>query len=161
MEESDEHPAAAAWTEVLEDMDATAATYVEDGWEVQKIHPGQVTVRDGEISDRLGLDVLVPDNEFAAVEELLEAGFEVDDYEVFTAIDEGFVLLLLVLRDRQGQRAVFVPTYYRIAGRSTYRMLSKANERGMIHTYLRTLDETVIEFTHEDPELFQPPESVE
>lgn len=161
MEDLDEHPAAAAWTNVLEDMDATAATYVDEGWEVQKIHPGQVTVRDGDQSDQLGLDVLVPDNEFAAVEELLEAGFEVNDYEVFTAIDEGFVLLLLALRDRDGQRAVFVPTYYQIADKATYRMLSNANERGIIHTYLRTLDETLIEFTHDDPELFQPSESVE
>jgi len=161
MDEMDDLPAADTWEDVLADMDATAASYVEDGWTVQKIHPGQVTVLDGEASDRLGLDVLVPDNEFDDVEELVEEGFTVDDYEVFTAIDGGFVFLVVALRDPETKRALLVPAYYRIAGETTTRMLVNANERGAIHTYLRTLDRSVIEFTHEDPELFQPSESVE
>lgn len=161
MEDPGDHPVAAAWGDVLTDMEVTASTYEDDGWETLLIHPGDVTVLDGEDGDRFGLDVLVPDNEYEAVEERIRSGFDVDDYEVFTAIDGGFVFLLMALRDRERRTAVFVPTYYSVGGKDTTTMLSRANDRGVIHTYLRRLDGEYIEFTHDDPDLFQPAEPVD
>lgn len=161
MEDPADHPVADAWSDVLADMEATAASYEEDGWETQQIHPGNVTTLAGTDGDRFGLDVLVPDNEYAAVEERIQAGFDVDDYEVFTAVNDGFAFLLIALRDRDRRTAVFVPTYYSLAGEDTRMMLTRAKSDGVIHTYLRRLDGDYIEFTHDDPDLFLPSESVD
>mgnify|MGYP006300909499 CR=1 FL=1 len=159
MDHPGDHPAAAAWKEVLGDMQATAASYEEDGWQTLQIHPGDVTVRDGDVDRRIGLDILIPDNEFASVRNRLESGFALDDYEVFTAVDGGFVLLLLALRDHDRPEAVLVPAYYSAASRDTESMFASATDRGWINTYLRRLDGEYIEFTHEEPELFQPVET--
>lgn len=161
MEDPTDHPVAATWGDVLADMEATAEGFEEDGWETLEIHPGDVTVLEGGEGERFGLDVLVADNEYEAVQDRIESGFDVDEYEVFTANDEGYVFVLVALKDRDRRTALFVPMYYSVSGKSTYLMLKRAKERGVIHTYLRRLDGEYIEFTHDDPELFQPSDPVE
>ncbi|USZ69505.1 hypothetical protein NGM10_07155 [Halorussus salilacus] len=148
------------WDEVVADMEATAAEYEADGWETLQLHPGDVTTRtpDGD-DDRFGLDVLVPGDEFEAVEDLLAGEVAFGSYEAFTAMADGLVLLVVAMEDATEQVAVLYPAYYDAEDASE--MLEAAERAGEMRTYLRTLKNDRIEFTHEDPEPFAPPTSEE
>lgn len=137
------------WEEVIADMEATAAEYREAGWAVLELHPGDVTVLDGE---RYGLDVLVPGDEFRELEAFTdETTF--DSYEVYRASDEGMVFALCVLEDSGNERAVCCPTYYerdRAQG-----LQQRAREEGVMYTHVRPLsDDRAVTFTYEDPSHF-------
>ncbi|MFC7044388.1 hypothetical protein ACFQH6_02265 [Halobacteriaceae archaeon GCM10025711] len=165
-ENDDDHPAAAdprenpnveamtAWDAVVADMEATAAEYEEEGWETLQIHPGDATVVNQE--DRAGLDVLVPNNEYEALEELMEAGVAFDEYQVFRAVESGMVYLLVVMQDTDVEVAVLFPTYYRIDEAGD--LFDRARREGVLHSYLRILSGEYVELTHSDPSLFAPPE---
>ena len=137
------------WEEVIADMEATAAEYREGGWDVLELHPGDVTVLDGE---RYGLDVLVPDDEFEEVNALAaEAGF--DSYEVYRAEEAGVTFVLVVLEDAETERAVCCPAYYDES--EAEEMLHHANEEDVMYTHIRPLaDDRAVTFSYHDPHLF-------
>ena len=137
------------WEEVIADMEATAAEYREEGWEVLELHPGDVTVLDGE---RYGLDVLVPGDEFRELETLTgETGF--DSYEVYRAANDGMVFALVVLESPEHERAVCCPTYYE--RNQIGELQRRASEEGVMYTHVRPLsDDRAVTFTHDDPTLF-------
>ncbi|MFC4548855.1 MULTISPECIES: DUF7529 family protein [Halorussus] len=146
------------WDDVVADMEATAAGYEDDGWETVQLHPGDVTVLtpDPESGDdRFGLDVLVPDDEFEAVEERMEEGVSFDAYEVFSAAADDLALLVVAMEDRDAEFAVLYPAYYDV--QSAQRMLELARSEGELYSYVRTLSEERIEFVHDDPSVFAPP----
>lgn len=162
------HRMVGPWKRVIEDMDATAEQYLNAGWTTVELHPGDVTVLTAEprtVADReegvdpdpqdVGLDVLVPGEEYARLREhVTERTF--DSYEVFRAIDAGFVFALLVLESADGDVAVFVPVYYELSELDDLRAV--ADEHGL-YTHVRRLDvDEVVTFTHEDPEPFFPDE---
>jgi hypothetical protein len=169
-----------AWERVVEDMEATAAEYREDGWETIECRPGDVTplpapstdeippadeadgspgadrdpVDAGDEDDRYGLDALLPGDEFRAVSEAV-ADATFDEYEVFRA-DRGDVAFLVVaMLARDARRAVLVPLYY-AHGRAT-EMARRAREAAEMRVVVRPLsdDERVI-FTQVDPEPLLP-----
>jgi hypothetical protein len=142
------------WTQVIEDMHATAEEYAEDGWETVELHPGDVMVLAGETADgRAGLDVLVPDNEFDRLTDAAAAR-TFDAYDVFRTTEDGIVFLLDVLTDAEAEVAVFVPAYYDVTDAETLR--STAAD-GTVTTYVRRLrDDRRVEFDHDDPDLFLP-----
>lgn len=149
------------WDAVSADADETAAEYEAEGWETQRLHVGDVTPlpaaeSGGGDPDRIGLDVLVPGDEFEALERFVDdATF--DEYDVYRGGAGGLTLLLLVVRATETRRVVLVPAYYEVSDATA--MLSAAEEAGTCHTYVRPLsDDRRVVFSHEDPSLFFPPE---
>ena len=145
---------APGWTQVVEEMHATAEEYAADGWETVQLHPGDVTViGDGAAVDRAGLDVLVPGEEFDRLTDAV-ADRTFDSYDVFRTTEGGVVFLLDVLTDAEGDVAVFVPAYYEVTDVETLR--STASD-GTVTTYVRRLrNDRRVEFDHDEPELFLP-----
>jgi hypothetical protein len=142
------------WEEVLEDMEATAAEYRQEGWEVLEIHPGDVTVRpEGE---RIGLDVLVPDDEFDRLQSLVADDVTFDGYQVYRADQEGLVFVVVAMEDAGTETAVVYPAYYDTHQPDTNDMLDHARQEGELRSYLRILQGEYVEFALEDPSLFVP-----
>lgn len=147
------------WDAVTDDAEERAGEYEAEGWETLRLHVGDVTplpstAAGPEGAARVGLDVMVPGDEFAELEGLLEET-EFDEYQVYSRSLETTVLLLLIVRATDARRAVFVPMYYRMEDAEA--MLAAAETAGTCHTYVRPLshDRRVV-FSHEDPTLFFP-----
>jgi hypothetical protein len=137
------------WEAVIEDMEATAAEYREAGWEVLELHPGDVTVLDG---DRYGLDVLVPGNEYERLTDLAATG-TFDSYEVYRADESGIAFVLAVLEDPAGEQAVCCPAYYETSEADG--MARRADAEGRMYTHIRPLaNDEAVTFAYEDPDLF-------
>jgi hypothetical protein len=152
--------AAEFWDDIVSDMDATADEYAADGWDTLQLHPGDVTALvPGEDDDRFGIDVLVPDDEFGELETLLEGDSSFDAYEAFRAMADGLVLFVVAMEDREQEVAVLYPAYY--DAKNAQGMLTAAENAGEMRTYVRTLTNDRIEFTHDEPQNFGPPTSDE
>jgi hypothetical protein len=148
--------AAEFWDDIVSDMDATADEYAADGWDTLQLHPGDVTALvPGEDDDRFGIDVLVPDDEFGELETLLEGDSSFDAYEAFRAMADGLVLFVVAMEDREQEVAVLYPAYY--DAKNAQGMLTAAENAGEMRTYVRTLTNDRIEFTHDEPQNFGPP----
>ncbi len=143
------------WDLLLEEMSAEAAAYQADGWETLALHPGDVTARDGSVEE-FGLDVLVPDNEFAALTAALSDG--IDGYEVLRSTPGTYVAALLVIETSDRGRVVFVPVYYSRNDEAATRLLRAAFEADELTLILRTLTDDRIELTLDRPELLAPDE---
>jgi hypothetical protein len=145
------------WEDVIEDMEATAAEYREDEWDVLELHPGDVTPLgpDGPRAS-WGLDVLVPDDEFAELERIVvEESGAFDTCEVFRATGGGLVFAVVAMLDEQRRDAVVFPVYYHPG--DAEEMLAAAREAGTMRTHLRTLAaEPVVTLEQADPSLFDP-----
>ncbi|QCJ45677.1 MULTISPECIES: DUF7529 family protein [Haloprofundus] len=164
----------AAWEAVVADMEATAEAYREEGWETTELHPGDVVPLSNvdiglDVEDELGgdetdvseerpgwsgLDVLLPGNEFTAVEGVVEAS-TFDESEVLRTRENGVVLAVVVMKASGEKRAVFVPLYYDIADIAG--VASAARSVGRLEVALRPLsnDQRVL-FALDDPELVLP-----
>jgi hypothetical protein len=147
------------WESVIADMEATTAEYDDEGWNTVELHPGDVTPLWMDEDDEFGLDVLVPDNEFEELEELMDGGVSFDAFEAYRALADGLVFAVIVMEDRGNETAVLYPVYYDVQGAEE--MLDDAMEAGKMYSFVRTLSEDRIRFTHDDPSLFQPPEESE
>ena len=139
------------WTDVIEDMEATAAAYRDRGWRTVELHPGDSVLVDSD--RRTGLDVVLPGPEFEEVEALV-AECTFSEVEVFRAATGGTVYLLAVERDPDAEVAVFVPAYYD-AGSSTG-TIETIREAGTIRLFCRRLSDDTVEFAHDDPAPFLP-----
>lgn len=139
------HPLAGVegfWDDVMADMEATAAEYRDAGWDVLELHPGDVTPlptasADAE-ADRVGLDVLLPGDEFTAVEGRV-GGATFDEYDAYRAEEGGVVFLVLAMKAAEAGEAVVFPLYYARSEAET--MLRRVAERGEMRTFLRPLDD--------------------
>lgn len=150
------HPLAGVedfWEDVMADMEATADEYREAGWTVLEVHPGDVTAlptasADAE-SDRVGLDVLVPNDEFRAVERRVgNAAF--GEYDAYHAEAGDVVFLVVAMKSEETETAVLIPLYYARSEAET--MLRRAADRGEMRTYLRPLeDDRRVVFSQHDP----------
>ena len=155
------------WEDVVADMEATAAEYREAGWEVYELHPGDVVPLPAgrfqgaadSSDDRVGLLAVVPGDEFAEIEPLVEEG-NFDGYEAYRAESGGVVFLLVAMRDEAAERAVLLPCYYSVAGASE--MLARVEERGEMRTWVRPLDDSKqVVFRQDDPAALLPPDDGE
>lgn len=142
-----------AWDAVIADMEETAAEYEQRDWETLQCHPGDVTIQTDE---RVGLDVLVPDNEFEQLTALLD-GVTFDESEVYKASDGTLVYLLIAMKDATTETAVLFPVYYDPEDATA--LLERAQEEGELRSYLRCLSGDSVTITHDDPSLFSPPEA--
>ncbi|XVH32685.1 DUF7529 family protein [Haloferacaceae archaeon DSL9] len=147
-----------AWDELVDAMGDRAAADRDDGWETLELHTGDVTPLPGPRSDRslVGFNVLVPGDEFAALEARIEDA-TIDEYEVYRRQVGNLVLLLLVVRDAAAEFAAYVPLYYGVeAGMG---LIEAAEEAGELGTYVRPLsNDRHVAFSHDDPTLFFPDE---
>jgi hypothetical protein len=149
---SGDHPLIGAtehWEAVLDDAAATAAEYRDRGWTALELRPGDVTVD----PDLPGFDVLLADNEFAGLTDLL-GGSGVDSYHVYRGSAAGVMFAVAALEDTADQRVALVPLYYSHAQLPT--LESAAEATGRLATRLRTLDRTAFVVEHEDPGPFFP-----
>lgn len=137
------------WDDLVADMEATAAEFREAGWDVLELHPGDVTVV---TESNRGFDVLVPDDEFERLRELVDAG-EFPDHDVYRA-EADITFALLVLKDPDGERAICCPLYYDDDGLRTLGELADAD--GELWTHVRRLSEESVHFRHEHPDPFFP-----
>jgi hypothetical protein len=142
------------WDEAMADMEATAEQYRQEGWTVLEVHPGDVVALGPGRSDRWGLDLLVPDDEFAELHRWVETeGYSFDSCEVYRGEGGGVVYLVVVMQEAAAERAVLFPVYYE-PGRSS-ELLEAAEEAGEMRTHLRPLaNEPIVTFTQSDPSLF-------
>ncbi|WP_224448418.1 DUF7529 family protein [Haloprofundus salilacus] len=175
-----DHPLAGketAWEAVVADMEATAEAYRDEGWETTELHPGDViplngvniglgasdddrdddsSGGDGDDGDDgwSGLDVLLPGNEFTAVEAVVEAA-TFDESEVLRTREDGVVLAVLVMKASADRQVVLVPLYYDIADIAG--VANAARSAGRLEVALRPLsnDQRVL-FALDDPELVLP-----
>jgi len=137
------------WETVLEDADATAAEYEEDGWETLLLHPGDVTPLTAE---SFGLDVLLPGNEYEALTEAVEDA-TVDSFQVFRAVEEGTYYYVVAFEATEADLAVVCPLF--VPGPAADRIEAQAREAGRLPIHARPLsDDSRVTFTSEDPELF-------
>jgi hypothetical protein len=156
MDVSGSHPLNGAlthWESMVEDMAATAEEYRERGWEALSLDPGDVTV-DTELP---GFNVLVPDNEFRELTDLLDGS--VDSYRVFLASAAGVIFAVVALEDSARERVALCPLYYRHARLDALR--EAAAEAGRLSTRIRTLDRTSFVVEHETSAPFFPGEGEE
>jgi len=143
----------AVWRELLDDLEATADAYREEGWDVHELTVGDVTARYD--SDRpYGLSVLVPDSAFRTVDELAET-LTFESVEVYRRAVGPLVLLLVVERSPASKTAIFVPLYYNAV--TDAGLVTEAEEAGEMRVHVRSLgSDHEVTFAHDDPSLFVP-----
>ncbi|AFK19586.1 hypothetical protein E6P09_02240 [Haloferax mediterranei ATCC 33500] len=129
------------WETVIEDAEATAAEYAEEGWETLVLHPGDVTVLPPsnlpDATDRVGFDVLVPGSEFEALSEwVADASF--DRYDVYRAREGGTMFVVSVVQAAQAENAVVVPLYYGLDKVDVLK--TRAKEQGALRLYVRPVE---------------------
>jgi hypothetical protein len=139
------------WDEVVDDMEATAAEYRDNGWDPIEVHPGDVTALPPD-HERFGLDVLVPDNEYETISEAVESDdASFDSFEVFRASTGGTVFLVVAVEDADTGQVVLVPAFYAV--REATDTLTAARERGELPVHLRPLSvDEAVTFEPADPE---------
>ena len=131
----------------MADLEATAEEYREAGYEVLAIHPGDVTP----LPDDLALDVLAPGSEFEELEGLAEE-FEVDEFAVYSAEDDGITFALVVAKDESREAAVCCPVFYHETVATG--LGARAEEAGIVNIVVRPLsDDSQVVFTLEEPRL--------
>ena len=143
--------AQAGWTEVIEDMESTAATYRDRGWETLELHPGDSVLVDSD--RRTGLDVLLPGPEFEELEALVDdCTFE--SVEVFRAERGGIVYVLGAELDPDTETVGLAPAS--TGGDASREPIEAIRDAGKSRLFCRRLDDDTVEFVHDDPEPFLP-----
>lgn len=151
-------PFEAFWEDLLDDAEATATEYREDGWEVLTLTPGDVTaVYDAERP--AGLSVLIPDPEFDTVRELVNDG-DFDSVEVYRNTAGSVVFLLVIEQDTKAETAIMIPAYYNAVTDSA--LLETIEDIEELSLHVRPLaQDQGITFMHETHSLFTPDEDFE
>jgi len=145
-----------SWERVVEDMEATAAEYRDDGWEVVELHPGDVTPLPPD-HDRFGLDVLVGGDEYETVSEMVtDDGAAFDEFEVFRAVQGGHVFLVVAVEDAAREQAVLVPAYYGIKDADDTIEAVLEGDTFPLHIRPLSIDD-VVTVEPSDPSLLLPP----
>lgn len=143
------------WERVMADVHAMAEDYRADGRLVVACHPDDVTVVVGGDTDetgRAGLDVLVPDDEYEAVRDVLD-GRSIDRVDVYRAPGDERIYLLFAAECADGC-AVLLPAYYDLAHRD---LLERAAEERGLAAYVRRLAANeAVEIDLADPSLLFP-----
>ena len=144
------------WDEVRADLERTAEAYREDGWETVVLDPGHVALLP-ERASRMGIDVLVPDNQFDEFERVMyehTAGFE--EFTVYREEEKGVVYCLVVAEDDDDGLAVFVPVYYEI--RKATDFVEKVEDEGRlpIHVHPLSKEKGIVTFEVGAPETMLP-----
>jgi hypothetical protein len=142
------------WQQLNDDAEAVADEYRSDGWDVSRLTPGDITVV--EEGERRGLSVLVPDDQYDAVEhQVWQTDIAFNTSDVFRRVAGGQVLTLLVQKATTAKRAVVIPLSYTVTDLESVVDPGAENEKLRVHVRPLTVDEWVT-FTQSDPALFLP-----
>lgn len=140
---------ASRWETLLDEAEAVASEYREDGWDALLVHTGDVTAL---TTDPFGLDVLAPGDEFEALEERV-AGSVFDRSHVYSAEEGDSLFLVIVAEASEAELAVVIPAF--LTHQDVLELEGVAVERGEMQTHVRPLsDDARVTFTHDDPALF-------
>ena len=139
------------WDRVIRDMEATVAEYDDAGWDTLQLHPGDVTVAPK--ANPPGIDAVLPNPEFEALQAHVDTGVTFTEYDVFRAGGEDLEFALLVAKDSARETAVFLPLYYRL--RDIAEILGPGDTT-TLPLYLRQLDEEAVMLELTEPELLLP-----
>lgn len=144
------------WETLLEECRAIETEFSEDGWETLLIQPGTITTVYER--DRCGLDVLVPGNQYEPLAGWVEEdGIPFPHSEVYCREETEVVLLVVVMQEPEARKVVVFPAYY---GREDEEgLFERASKEGELNTYLRKLNGEMVVFSHDDPDIFRPPEN--
>lgn len=144
------------WPEFQQEIDSMAHEYRDDGWEVVEVHPGDVVPIAPGDHDRWGIDVVVPNDELATVQNVVTESTP-DQLELFRSTRGELVFQLVVAKDPDDHCLVLIPTYYSESNIEPIR--AAAFDRGIVQIHLRPLKQSpVITFSHEEPAVFFPSE---
>jgi hypothetical protein len=158
------------WDDTIADMEATAEEFRDAGWETVELHPGAVTplpageTEDGYVDPRVGLDVLVPGDEFAAVKEAVggidgEEGeaASYEEYEAFRAEQDGVLFLVVAMKAPATETAVLIPLYYDIE--QAAETVTRVREQDEMRLFVRPLDDSErVVFSQQSPDALVPAE---
>lgn len=144
------------WERLVDDMAATAEDYREGGWTVLEVHPGDIAAIGPGRTDRWGLELLVPDDEFRELERWTGgAAHGFDSCEVLRGAAGGLEYLVIAVLDDETQRVLLFPAYYDTS--LAAEMLEAAHSAGELPTHLRPLTgEPVVTITIDDLDLVLP-----
>ncbi|ADE03957.1 DUF7529 family protein [Haloferax volcanii] len=142
------------WETVVEDAEATAAEYEDEGWETLVLHPGDVSVLPPanlpEATERVGFDVLVPGSEFESLSSWVESA-EFDRYDVYRAREDDTVFVVSVVQDAAASKAVVVPLYYELG--EVDAMATKARKQDELRLYVRPVEaDRRVELVQSEPD---------
>jgi|GEM_PF-3465183 len=145
---------AAHWADLREDVAALQAEYAAEDWDLTVLHPGEITPRRGDGPVPAVLDVLVPDNELAAVTDLVESD-GVDDVDVYRETADGTVFLVVVVLSSGPRRGFIYPAFYAVPAADV--LIEEARAEGVFRVRFRNLatDDAVL-VEHPDPAPFVP-----
>lgn len=151
------------WDELLEDAAAIADGYREAGWDTVVCEP--VAVSPATAEDRVGIDVIVSDDEYDLLASLVDGDVVIDDAEVYYRPAEGADrrFALVVERASESETAVCVPLTYSFEAARP--VLETALLDGELLVYVRPAADAEpeaapsaadewITFSHGDPSLF-------
>ncbi|MFC7202963.1 hypothetical protein ACFQJC_05520 [Haloferax namakaokahaiae] len=146
------------WETVVEDAEAMAAEYAEDGWETLVLHPGDVTPMPPanlpDATDRVGFDVLVPGSEFDLLSEWV-ADADFDRYDVYRAKEKGVIFAVSAVEAPESEQVVLVPLYYGVE--KVMETSKKAREQGELRLYVRPLEyDEHVELVQSEPSVLFP-----
>jgi len=145
-----------AWARTLADMKTRAEAYEEEDWETIAVPAGHTAAAHPEAgsSDRFGFVHTLPGNYAATIREAIgEKDFP--EYDVFRASTDGRVFLVTELLDPDSRTAILLAGSYEL--RTAEPLVAAAEESGVCHTHLRTLDGTHLgSFEHDEYEKFVP-----
>ena len=146
-------PFEAFWGDLLDDVEATAVEYREEGWETHALTVGDVTALYA--TDKpYGLDVLVPESAFELVDGL-RAETTFDNSEVYARTIGPTVFLLIVELASETNDAVLIPAYFNHT--TDAELLDAAAEGEGMRVHVRSLgSDHRVTFVHEDHTLFEP-----
>lgn len=140
----------AAWSRLLEEMDALAEGRRKEGWDVTTVvaaHTDTVS-KDMRDHDRFGLMHIVPDNH---AEEFTDA-YDPDAFTEYLAYGnevEKFLYVVTELIDPENSRSVMIASRYDMVMAGG--MVQSAHEEGVLYTYVKTIDGTILgTFEHEE-----------
>ena len=145
-----------AWDRTVGDMEAQATARRDDDWKVVSV-PAEHTITEGlndGPADRFGLIHVVPDDLAEDVSEAIDTG-TFSQYNVFRAVENGYVYFVIELLDHDAQEALLTAGSYEYAGAEP---LTNASENAdSTYTYYQKHDKTVLgSFEHEEHKKFFP-----
>lgn len=144
------------WSRTLEDMEAIAEDRRREGWDVVSVVAAHTDAVSKDMKDhgRFGLMHIIPNNHADRFTDIYsEERFT--EYLAYARTVEGFVYLVTELIDPEAERSILIAGRYdTILGRG---MLEDVEEEGLLYTYVKTVDGTVLgKIAHEEYDPFMP-----
>lgn len=138
----------------VDEMNEVAERYRRDGWETVTCHPGGVSVLTGDRDDgRVGIEVVVADNELDEATDALEDG-SFETYQVFRGTVLGVVLFVVAVEDPTNETALLFAGYFHPQdGEPLFAGDDTADSFG---AYLRAVSGEYVELDSIDVEFFRP-----